>query len=190
MFEAGVGGALRRTHRFASYRARNRVLWGILRRSPIGFPQAQLPLLAWSWAADRMISRWIPRCDVFHGLTGVCLATARSAKQLGAAILIDQTTLHPSVGQREVLADCISAGVRPESCERLLPRMLIRREEREYELCDRIIVYSTGRLAQLSAVSLRAQGGHYASGDRSPAVRAFAGHRPRTNIPRLLCGPD
>lgn len=125
MFEAGVGGALRRTHRFASYRAGNRVLWGILRRSPIGFPQAQLPLLAWSWAADRMIARWIRPCDVFYGLTGVCLASARSAKQLGAAILIDKATLHPSAWQREVLADCTSAGVCPASCEGLLPKMLI-----------------------------------------------------------------
>jgi hypothetical protein len=96
MFEAGLGGTLRRTHRLASYRSGNRVLWGILRRSPIGFAQAQLPLLAWSWAADRMIARWIRPCDVFHGLTGVCKTSARSAKQLGAAILVDKATLHPS----------------------------------------------------------------------------------------------
>jgi glycosyltransferase involved in cell wall biosynthesis len=168
MFEAGVGGALRRTHRFASYRAGNRVLWGILRRSPIGFPQAQLPLLAWSWAADRMISRWIRPCDVFHGLTGVCLAAARSAKQLGAAILIDKATLHPSVWQREVLADCASAGVRPESCERLLPKMLIRREEREYELCDRIIVYSRAAWQSFQP---------FPYGDKAVIVRPGIDHR-------------
>jgi hypothetical protein len=42
-----------------------------------------------------------------------------------------------------VLADCTNAGVGPGSCKRLLPKILIRREEREYEPCDRIIVYST-----------------------------------------------
>jgi glycosyltransferase involved in cell wall biosynthesis len=74
---------------------------------------------------------------------GVCLASLHQAKRLGAITLIDNATLHPVAWQRELLADCASVGLRPRDCERVIPLMQIRRHEREYELCDKIIVYSS-----------------------------------------------
>ena len=180
MFETGRGGDLKLTHRFAPYRAGNRVLWALLRRSPIPVAHSQLPLLAWSWAADRLISRWIRPCDVFHGLTGVSLASTRRAKQLGAATLIDTGTLHPAAWQREVLADCKGAGIRPRSCERLRPRMLVRREERQYELCDRIIVYSTAAWRSFQPFSY---------GHKAIIVRPGIDHRLFAPSPATRRGP-
>jgi glycosyltransferase involved in cell wall biosynthesis len=75
--------------------------------------------------------------------TGVCVTSLRRAKQFGAVTLIDQATLHPAAWQREVLADCANCGLDPNQCERVLPAMQIQRQEQEYKLCDRIIVYSS-----------------------------------------------
>jgi len=57
--------------------------------------------------------------------------------------LLENGTLHARCWQREVLFECGQAGIKPGACPTALPLPLSRRLEREYELCDAIIVPST-----------------------------------------------
>jgi hypothetical protein len=113
------------------------------RRFPVMKRRAPLPVIALSWFVDKMISWWLPPSNIFHGLSGVCFASIHKARRLGAITLIENGTLHPVAWQCEVLADCASGGLRATDCERVIPLMQIRRREREYEMCDKIIVYSS-----------------------------------------------
>jgi glycosyltransferase involved in cell wall biosynthesis len=143
ILEPGPGGDLKLICRFSFYRVANRILWAMWRRFPVVKRRAPLPVITLSWVVDRMISRSLPPSNIFHGLSGVCLASLHKARLLGAITLIENGTLHPVAWQREVLADCASGGLRAKDCERVIPLMQIRRHEREYEMCDKIIVYSS-----------------------------------------------
>jgi glycosyltransferase involved in cell wall biosynthesis len=136
-------GSLKTLQRVRSYRFGTRVLWGLWRRLPFVGDRDPAPVLAWSWIADHWIARAIPPCDIFHGLTGVCLASLRAAAAQGAVTIVDIATLHPDSWQREVLADFAAAGGRSFQSGRLLPAVLMRRQEREFRECDRIVVYSS-----------------------------------------------
>jgi glycosyltransferase involved in cell wall biosynthesis len=137
----GVGG-LKLLRRFRYHRLAVRVLWGVWRRLPVVGRSAPLPVLAWAWLAERIVARTLPRCDIYHGLTGVCLASLRAARRMGAATVVETTMLHPAAWQREVLADCAEVRLRASACERLLPAAQIRRQEREFREAGTIIVYS------------------------------------------------
>jgi glycosyltransferase involved in cell wall biosynthesis len=136
------GAGVRVVRRFASYRLASRAVWAIWRRLP-GVGPMPAPLIRLAWAADRITARSLPRCGVFHGLMGACLANIVRARRMGAVTLLDHPTLHPRAWQREVLAECAATGLRPRDCERSIPPMLFGRLEREYEACDRIVVYSS-----------------------------------------------
>ncbi len=84
-----------------------------------------------------------PHSYIFHGLAGIGSANLQRARQLGAVTLLDIGTLHPSAWQRELLADSASAGLRPEHCEGFRTAMELRRHEGEFEMCDKIVVYSS-----------------------------------------------
>ena len=141
VFEAGSSGQLRLRRRFSSYRFCNRVISGLSRRAP-AFMRGPWPSLALSFFVERAISATIPSCAVFHGMMGVCLSGLRRAKDFNAVTLVDTATLHPLAFNREVLAACERSGVRPRNCEHFMPRILLDRLEREYEGCDKIVVYS------------------------------------------------
>jgi glycosyltransferase involved in cell wall biosynthesis len=143
LLQADSTGGLRLARRFQSYPTARRITWGVWRRLPVVGRAAPLPAFLTAWLDDRRIAGWLPRTDIFQGLMGVCLATLRQARRMGAITLIDQSTLHPAAWQREVLTDCARAGLDPRKCERVLPAVLIRRYEREYEACDKVLVYST-----------------------------------------------
>ncbi len=100
-------------------------------------------MLAWSRFADVRTARWLPPSDVFHGLMGVSQPSLERARRLGAVTLIDNPIQHPAVFRREVLADYADAGISLSDAEPVMPVSLIRRCEHQYQLCDKIVVYSS-----------------------------------------------
>lgn len=51
--------------------------------------------------------------------------------------------VHPQRWAREVRKECDTFGVDRKDCDTALPSLLIRRNERDYALCDNIVVPST-----------------------------------------------
>jgi glycosyltransferase involved in cell wall biosynthesis len=135
-------GSLAVIKRFPEYKVVHRLLWAAWRRLP-GTGRSPLPVVASSWLADRLASKYVPPSRIFHGYTALCLACLQAAKRQGAVTVVHNPTLHPRHWQREVMAECKRVGINPRNCYAALPTSLIRRREREYELCDRIIVLSS-----------------------------------------------
>lgn len=135
-------GRLRLVKEFSLYKVSNQFLWTAWGLLPNG-GRPQLPMVATTWLASRLVAKWISPGGIFHGLPGLALPSLQSASLNGSKTLIENATLHPRHWQREVLHECAQFGVRPEACSAVLPPALMRRMEREYELCDSIIVPST-----------------------------------------------
>ncbi len=91
---------------------------------------------------DQLWSRWIPPCSVFHGWMGQSLASFRAAKQQGAATLLENAGRHPGDFHKASLEECDRFNIKKSERSPVLPRALIERMEREYEICDRIAVPS------------------------------------------------
>jgi glycosyltransferase involved in cell wall biosynthesis len=142
ILDANEAGSLEIVKRFSGYELANRILAGVWRRLP-GTEHSQLPKVASAWLADRLASRYLPSTSIFHGLLGACLACLQEAKRHGAITVVENPTLHLQQWQREVIAECKHFGIDPRNCDALLPPPLIDRAQREYELCDKIIVLSS-----------------------------------------------
>jgi glycosyltransferase involved in cell wall biosynthesis len=134
--------SLRLVRKYPSYRIGNRILWGIWRRLPVAKYSPHLPINLSVSIADRLASRWIPPCSIYHGWTSLCLAGLRTAKRHGSTTLIESATMHPRHWQEAVLQECDVVGINPRDCRATLPPFLIERTAREFELCDKIVVPS------------------------------------------------
>lgn len=135
-------GSLRVVKQFRVSGFVNRVLWGVWRRVPAKvrpFP----PVMPRVLLSDQLWSRWIPPCSVFHAWSGLCVACLPAAKRQGAITLVENAARHPRHWHEAGLDECRRFGINPRERSTKLPSSLIRRIEREYELCDRIIVPST-----------------------------------------------
>ncbi|HKC70235.1 MAG TPA: glycosyltransferase family 4 protein, partial [Terriglobales bacterium] len=142
VLEPDEDGVLKLVKRFSVYKVSNHILWTAWGLLPSrGRPQ--LPMVATTWLASRLAAKCITPGDIFHGLPGLALPGLQSARANGSRTLIENATLHPRQWQREVLHECEQFGVSPAACSAILPPPLIRRMEREYKLCDTIIVPST-----------------------------------------------
>ena len=143
-------GSLRVVKRFPVSGFVNRVLWALWRRAPVQvrpFP----PVMTRVLLSDQLWSRWIPPCSIFHAWSGLCAASLPAAKRQGAVTLVENAARHPRHWHEAGVDECRRFGIDPRERSTKLPSSLIRRIEREYELCDRIIVPSTlayGSLAE------------------------------------------
>ena len=142
IFDPAGAGELKLMRRFPSFRLGNRVLWGLWRRTPGSKYSRNFPVALATPVGDWLASRWVPRCTIFHGWSALCLAGMRAAKRVGAVTMIENAILHPTAWQKVVIEECNAFGVHPRDCRSILPSALIRRMEREYEICDHIIVPS------------------------------------------------
>ncbi len=141
VLEPDETGRLKLVKRISLYKLSNQILWTAWGLLPTrGRPQ--LPMVATSWLASRLAAKWVMPGGIFHGLPGLALPSLRLARESGSKTLIENATLHPRHWQREVLHECAQFGVSPGACSAVLPPGLIRRMEREYDLCDTIIVPS------------------------------------------------
>ena len=139
--EPSRNGILERVTSFPAYTLLKRGVWGIWRRLPVSV-QPRPPVTSTAWLADRLLSKKIARCRIFHGCTALCLASLRAAKRNGAITLVENAACHPRHWKKVEMEECrrFSANSRDGSgnfAGRLLERM-----DREFEECDRIVVPS------------------------------------------------
>ncbi|HEY6375704.1 MAG TPA: glycosyltransferase family 4 protein [Edaphobacter sp.] len=137
----GTGG-LKQVHRYAHYRIANRILWAAWRRLPGTRYSPKLPGTFSAAYADWLASRWVSASKIFHGWAGLSLISLQAAASQGAITMLENPIMHPSYWQQTVLEECEAFGVRPRDCRAVLHSALINRMEREYRLCDFIIVPS------------------------------------------------
>lgn len=134
-------GSLHVIKRFPANKLFNRVLWGTWARLPAKI-RPRPPMRATSWLSDRLLSNWIEPSNIFHACTALCLATLHVAKRQGAITLVDIGTRHPRLWRQSAIEECRRFGVRDQEGAAMLPEAMLRRMDREFETCDRIIVPS------------------------------------------------
>jgi glycosyltransferase involved in cell wall biosynthesis len=134
-------GSLQGIKRFPLNRIVNGVLWGAWRSLPKGWRPSS-PVMVTVLMRDELWSHWIPPCSVFHGWMGQSLASLPAAKRQGARTLLENAGRHPGHFHKAPLEECERFAIKPSQYSPLLPTALIRRMEREYEICDRIVVPS------------------------------------------------
>jgi glycosyltransferase involved in cell wall biosynthesis len=147
--EPNQNGALERVKSFPAYTLLKRVVWGIWRRLPMSV-RPRPPVTSSAWLADRLVSRKIAPCRIFHGCTALCLASLRGARQNGAITLVEIAACHPRYWKKVEMEECRRFGVNSGDGSGNLAERLLERMEREFEECDRIVVPS--RVAQESFV--------------------------------------
>jgi glycosyltransferase involved in cell wall biosynthesis len=94
------------------------------------------------WMSDRLLSKWIEPSSIFHACTGLCLASLHAAKRQGAIALVDIATRHPRLWRESAIRECRRFGVLDQEGAAMLPEAFLRRMDREFEACDRIVVPS------------------------------------------------
>lgn len=134
-------GSLQVIKRFPFNRLVNRVLWGTWSRLPAKLRGGR-PIMPTVLLADRLSSGWIPPCSIFHGWMGLSVASFQAAKRQGAMTVLENAGRHPRDWHQAGVEECRRFGIRPREYSAPLPAPLIRRMEREFELCDRIVVPS------------------------------------------------
>jgi glycosyltransferase involved in cell wall biosynthesis len=142
ILEPNGDGSLEAIKRFPINRAINRLLWGTWKRLPKKW-RPPSPVMMTVLLQERLCSRWIPPCSVFHGWMGNSLASLAVAKRQGASTLIENAGRHPGDFHRAPDEECDRFQIKQSERSPLLPVALIHRMEREYEICDRIVVPST-----------------------------------------------
>jgi glycosyltransferase involved in cell wall biosynthesis len=139
--DPGPDGSLKVVKRFPINRRINQLFWGPWRRLPEKLRPSD-PGIITAMLADRLWSRWIPSCSVFHGWMGFSLASLQVAKRQGAVTLVENAGRHPRHWHRVTAEEHERFGIKRKERRPLLSPALIRRMEREYELCDRVAVPS------------------------------------------------
>ena len=139
--EADGNGSLHSIKRFPVYGFLTRAIWSIwwrlLKRI---FPQP--PVVLNVWLSDRLLANWIPPTTIFHGRTGMCLASLQAAKRQGSMTLVENAARHPRHWEQTRLEECQRFGVAVRNGLLSLVEPLLQRREREFDLCDRIVVPS------------------------------------------------
>jgi glycosyltransferase involved in cell wall biosynthesis len=87
---------------------------------------------------DRLASRHVDRCDVFHFVSSIGLESARKAQRLGAMVVCDERAEHPDVQARVLVQEYAELGLpyRPHV------QIWADRVQAEYEVSDHLVVGS------------------------------------------------
>jgi len=113
----------------------------------VGLGNKSTPLLRdlvnWSWVRDNlfdlMASRYVDKCDIFHGWNAYSLFSLKKPKAQGAIIVIERSSPHPDFEYRILLEEYRKYNVMARPRE---SRSLMEKQKREYELADFVIVPS------------------------------------------------
>jgi len=139
--EPGPDGSLGVIRRFPSRAFANRAFWGSLNRLPRRV-RPEWPAIVADWLTDRLRSRWIPPCSVFHTMWGSHLASLRAAKRQGATTLLENPGCHFRRMNDVPAEEAQRFGLDPRQYRPPGVAVAVRRIEREYEFCDCIAVPS------------------------------------------------
>jgi glycosyltransferase involved in cell wall biosynthesis len=140
--EPDENGSLHTMKRFPVYGFSTRAAWALWRRMlKRSFPQP--PVVLNVWLSDRLLANWIAPSTIFHGRTGVCLASLQAARRQGSITLVENAARHPRHWDETRLEESRRLKLQVRGGFLSLADPLLRRREREFELCDRIVVPST-----------------------------------------------
>lgn len=111
-----------------------------LTRSVMGTPYGtQKNIIAFrNGVFDRAVARRMPKCDVYHHINGIGLASGRAAKARGARVVCDQRAVHPAHEIEVVGKEAKEMGLswtHPEAS-------ILDELDKEYENADLIITNS------------------------------------------------
>ncbi len=144
-------GSLKTIRRFSTLGFSTRAVWAIWRRLPKSvFPWPPVGLQV--CLADRLLANWIVPSTIFHGCTGVCLTSLKIARRQGSITLVKIASRHPRHWQQTRIEESQRLGVKVNDGIVNLSELLLRRRDREFDLCDRIVVPS--RAARQSFVEM------------------------------------
>ena len=132
-------GNLERVRTFPEFALMKRVAWGIWRRLPAN---TRPPMMLNAWLADRLTASRIAPCKIFHSCTAICLASLRAAKQQGALTLVESASCHPREWIKVEMEEAARFGASSRDSSGSHTERMLRRMEREFEECDRIVVPS------------------------------------------------
>jgi glycosyltransferase involved in cell wall biosynthesis len=135
-------GSLKRIKRFPAYKFSTRAAWWIWRHLP-GRVRPQPPVAFNVWLADRLMANWMAPCTIFHGCTASCLVCLRAARRLGSVTLVENASRHPRQWKQIEVEECRLLGVESRDGTGNSAELLLRRRDREFDTCDRIVVPST-----------------------------------------------
>jgi glycosyltransferase involved in cell wall biosynthesis len=132
-------GNLERTRKFPEFALMKRVVWGVWRRLP---GRVRPPMMLNAWLADRLMASSIADCRIFHSCTAICLASLRAANQRGAVTLVESASCHPRDWRNVEMEEAARFGASSGDGSGNHTERMLRRMEREFEECDRIVVPS------------------------------------------------
>jgi glycosyltransferase involved in cell wall biosynthesis len=135
-------GSLKTIRRFSALGFSTRAAWAIWRRLPkSAFPWPPIGLQV--CLADRMLAKWIVPSTIFHGCTGVCLTSLQTARRQGSITLVKIAARHPRHWEQTRIEESQRLGIKVNDGIVDLREKLFRRREREFDLCDWIVVPSS-----------------------------------------------
>jgi glycosyltransferase involved in cell wall biosynthesis len=141
IWEPNGDGNLKRVKSFPGYALTTRVMWGLWRRLPRKV-RPRPPMILTVWLGDRLMSNWIPPCRIFHGCAAISLVSLRAAKKCGAITLIESATCHPREWRKVEIEESRRFGASSREGSGNQTESMLRRMEKEFEECDRIVVPS------------------------------------------------
>ena len=149
--EPDGNGSLKTIRRFSTLGFSTRAVWAIWRRLPKSvFPWPPIGLQV--CLTDRLLANWIVPSTIFHGCTGVCLTSLQIARRQGSITLVKIAARHPRHWEQTRIEESQRLGVKVNDGIVNLRERLLRRRDREFDLCDRIVVPS--RVARQSFIEM------------------------------------
>ena len=149
--EPDGNGSLKTIRRFSTLGFSTRAVWAIWRRLPKSmFPWPPVGLQV--CLADQLLAHWIVPSTIFHGRTGVCLASLQTAGRQGSRTLVEINARHPRHWEQTRIEESHRLGIKVSDGIVNLKERLLRRRDREFDLCDRIVLPS--RVARQSFMEM------------------------------------
>jgi len=142
VLEPNGADGLNMIERFPTTQFSIRVVWAIWRRLPKSIrPRPPAPFNV--WLHDKLMSMRLPPSTIFHSCTATCLACIKAAKRHGTITLVESASRHPRHWAQTEAEESSRFGIDTRDGSGNLGVGLRRRQEEEYQLCDRILVPST-----------------------------------------------
>jgi len=133
---------LKTIEKFPRAQFSTRVVWALWRRIP-KIIRPGPPVRFNVWLYDILMAKRLPPSSIFHGCTAACLTTLKVAKKQGAITLVESASRHPLHWAQTEDEESHRFGIDTREGSGKLGLMLLRRREKEFRQCDKIIVPST-----------------------------------------------